>query len=104
MKFHCKDNIKLENSEENSSGLPEDSTNSGETVIEVADSVVAESLPCESPILNSWGVAVYGTEVDSDGKPRSASTSINRIEFPDDLSSTLRPVSSSEEAATPTMV
>ena len=56
----------------------------------VADTseVFVEPLPCESPVLNDWGVAVFGRETDQAGNPRSASTSINRIEFPD-LSSSL---------------
>ena len=36
-------------------------------------------------------MAVFGRETDSQGKPRSASTSVNRVEFPE-LSSTLKPV------------
>ena len=46
-------------------------------------------------------MAVFGRECNPSGKPRSASTSVNRIEFPD-YSSTLKPV---QETATPsTMV
>ena len=46
---------------------------------------------------------MYGREVDTYGKPRSASTSVNRIEFPD-LSSTLRSVTSFEASPPSTMV
>ena len=59
--------------------------------LEVGDIIDIEALPCEEPILNSWGVAVYGRETDPSGKPRSASTAVNRVEFPD-LTSTLKPV------------
>ena len=58
-------------------------------MIDTADLTAVEALPCENPIVNSWGVAVFGRETGSDGKRRSASTSVNRIEFPD-LSSTLQ--------------
>ena len=69
-------------------------------MIEVADlDGEIDRLPCENPILNNWGVAVFGREADSTGKPRSASTSVNRIEFPD-LSSTLRPVTNTSPAST----
>ena len=56
-----------------------------------------EELPCENPILSSGGVAVFGRETDPTGKSRSASTSVNRVEFPD-LSSTLQPQSSASNA------
>ena len=46
---------------------------------------------------------MYGREVDTYGKPRSASSSVNRIEFPD-LSSTLRSVTSVEASPPSTMV
>ena len=69
--------------------------------LEAGDIIDIGALPCENPILNSWGVAVFGREVDPTGNPRSASTAVNRIEFPDH-SSTLRPVK--ESAAPSTMV
>ena len=85
--------------QENSSSPIKDSSDSVETSF-IVDATEAEEdttdlfteslspLPCEEPILNSWGVAVFGKEFDPSGKERSASTSVNRIEFPD-LSSTL---------------
>ena len=39
-------------------------------------------------------MAVYGRVTDARGKPRSASTSVNRIEFPDQQFSTLKTVQS----------
>ena len=89
----------IDNHEENSS---EESASSNDTVIELETAGI-ETLPCENPILNSWGVAVYGRETDSVGKPRSASTSVNRIEFPD-LSSTLKPIPSSTSVVSSEMV
>ena len=50
--------------------------------------------------MDDWGVQVFGREVDESGKPRSASTSVNRIEFPDP-NSTLRPSSSRAVVAPP---
>ena len=40
--------------------------------------------------MNPWGGVVYGGEVDPAGNSRSASTAVNRIEFPDTFS-TLKP-------------
>ena len=50
--------------------------------------------------MNKWGVAVFGRQADQSGKPRSASTSVNRVEFPD-LTSTLRPSSSKSTMSLP---
>ena len=78
--------IKTSKLEETEDSSDQSDASSTATVIEVVADI--EALPCENPILNSWGVAVFGREVDNTGKPRSASTSINRVEFPD-LSSSL---------------
>ena len=45
-------------------------------------------LPCESPVVSGSGVAVFGAESFSSGRSRSVSTSVNRVQFPEDLSST----------------
>ena len=87
---NCPDSTKLENIEleENSSN---ESAGSNDTVIDLA-TASPDSLPCENPVISRSGVAVYGSETSSTGKVRSASTSVNRVEFPADLSSTLKPV------------
>ena len=87
---NCPDSTKLENIEleENSSN---ESAGSNDTVIDLA-TASPDSLPCENPVISRSGVAVYGSETSSTGKVRSASTSVNRVEFPADLSSTLQPV------------
>ena len=92
LKIHrnCPDSFKLEEIE-----FDEDSSNesagSGDTVIDLATASPG-ILPCENPVISRSGVAVYGSETSSTGKVRSASTSVNRVEFPADLSSTLKPV------------
>ena len=93
MSSFAKIKSKLEESAEDSSDQSDASSTN--TVIEPTG---IETLPCENPILNSWGVAVFGSETDPTGKPRSASTSVNRVEFPD-LSSTLKPPSSNAAVA-----
>ena len=110
-KFYCRQIIKLENqgTRDNSSELSEDNTssNSEDTVIEVVENHledVVRSLPCENPTYDHRGVAVFGREVDSKGKSRSVSTSINRVEFPDSCSTLEKPVRTLDITQAPTMV
>ena len=48
------------------------------------------TLPCVQPRSSEWGARIFGLQEDShSGKNRSDSTAVNRVEFIDDLSSTL---------------
>ena len=80
-----------------------DSASSNDTVIDLAVASPG-TLPCENPSLSRTGVTVYGSETDGFGKQRSASTSVKRVEFPTDLSSTLQPVPGSAAVPTAKMV
>ena len=85
--------IKLE---PNKNGAKEDSSSENDDSVfgdslETGDIIdIVSPLPCEDPSLNPWGGVVYGKEVDPAGNSRSASTGVNRIEFPDTFS-TLKP-------------
>ena len=91
--------FKLEETETSRSEHSENSDDPDELFSE-GDEI--DILPCENPIVNNWGVAVYGRQADPSGNPRSASTSINRIEFPDP-NSTLNRSSSKVVALTSKM-
>ena len=46
------------------------------------------SLPCENPLENQWGAAlVFGSQWNINGKQRTESTAVNRIEFIDEPNS-----------------
>ena len=67
--------------------------------IEEEECIPVARLPCESPAISSSGVLVFGREADPSTKTRSVSTSVNRVEFPEqslDLPST-SPLSKSKE-------
>ena len=80
--------VKLETNSDKESSSSENQ-NVFDDALEAGDILDIQALPCEDPILDSQGVAVYGRPVDPIGNPRSASTAVNRIEFPDHTS-TLR--------------
>ena len=110
-KFYCRQDIKLEyqGTRNNSSETSEDNTssNSDDTIIEVVGNPledVVNSLPCENPTYDSRGVAVFGRQADNKGKPRSVSTSINRVEFPDTCSTLEKPVRALDNTQAPMMV
>ena len=86
----CRVIVKLESNEENSKKVSSDDESVFGDALEAGDTIdITSPLPCEDPSLNPWGGVVYGRDVDHDGSARSASTAVNRIEFPD-TSSTLR--------------
>ena len=78
--------IKLES---NKNGAKEDSSSENDDSVfgdslETGDIIdIVSPLPCEDPSLNPWGGVVYGKEVDPAGNFGSASTAVNRVEFPD---------------------
>ena len=91
-----KPRAKLDNIVEEDSSLSNSSTSSSTTSADTVLTLVNEetlshlvsALPCESPVVSGSGVAVFGTESFSSGRSRSVSTSVNRVQFPEDLSST----------------
>ena len=59
---------------------------SNETGSSHAYSYSSDTLPCGNPVENRIVITVYGIDNENSGEEKSASTSLNRVEFTGDLS------------------
>ena len=82
---------KLENQEEDFEETSFVDVIAEEEFLDQNELETSQPLPCEHPSISSGGIQVFGGVVDSSWKPRSYSTSINRVEFPC-FSPTLSPI------------